>query len=218
MLPGLSASVAGAANYPQHYIGSASSTASLTTYTFSSFNIGGPGLIVVAIVGSYTGGPAGFGTISSATIGGSAATLAVKITGDVNAPIGIFYRRVTSGTTATITVTFSKAFAGCAIMVYRLTDTASDTPHNSAEGGGSGRTSTSVSLNVPANGVTLAVSSVNDSLSTAWTNLTKDVDALNGAVGYSSASLDKMSQQTGRSISIATISSTTQRLVAASWG
>ena len=113
------------------YIGSVSSTSNLSTYTFTDANIGGPGLIALTIH-SATPNPGSFLGGSSVTIGGITAT-------KVNSfgPIGtnpyygaaIYYARITSGTTATITVDFqSGSQNNCLVGIHRIQNNSSDTP------------------------------------------------------------------------------------------
>jgi hypothetical protein len=94
-----------------------------TSYTFSNQPIGGPGLIVVAA--QHENGTTA--TISSVTIAGITATLAVGNSG-VLSGARLYYAVVTSGTTATISITTSGNASRMAIGVYRITNYTSTTP------------------------------------------------------------------------------------------
>lgn len=135
-----------------------------TTYTFSNRSIGSANSerhVVVAVMAD-AGGQDGNRTLSSATIGGSSATIDIQRTALDNegslseaAVVAIIRRKVTSGSSATISLTFSNTMSRCAIVVYRvlnasgLSDTGSD-----ANIGDSGGVSTTV--NTPSNGAAIA--------------------------------------------------------------
>lgn len=215
MLPGLMPNIAGLSVAPARrtYVSTAVSTADASTYTFTSQNIGGPGLIVVMAAVDPGNGTT---SINSVTIGGSAATSAVSLSGD-NKPIGLFYRRVTSGTTATIVVSPAGACNRCAISVYRITDNISDSPYHTASASGGSNRTLSVALNIPANGIAIAGFQEEATNSVTWAGITEDVDADYETIHYSSASQELMSAETGRTISSTVSTFVKMRLVAASW-
>jgi len=91
------------------------------TVTFTAQNIGGSGDIIICILGYDSA--ASTTTLNNVTIGGSAATLDanVKSTENSDSTIAAVARlRVTSGTTATIVLTFSATVVDAGILVYRL--------------------------------------------------------------------------------------------------
>jgi hypothetical protein len=158
------------------YVTSLENTSSLTTYTFTNANIGGPGLIVVSYHQERTSStPFAF---SSGTIGGSEATSAVTRaqSGTTSTTTGLMYRRITSGTTATVTVTFLGAPARCRIGIWRILNTMSDTPTQTENNGASSGTGLSLTLNsLSAKSVGIA-SQTNGVQGTTitWTNANRD--------------------------------------------
>lgn len=199
----------------KNYIGTTTNSAGLTTYTFSSANIGTASsdrLVVVAIHLASSGSR----TISSVTIGGNSATVNTTTNvGSVNGITTVFaYLNVTTGTTANIVVTASGICLACAIDVYTLTELSSFTPTDSdlaSVGANPSVTSTAV-----VNGYVIAsVTSVSgDALS--WTGPTSDSDttfsAFNARISCASLIADATSE-------VSSISSTgaALRLAAVSW-
>jgi hypothetical protein len=205
------------------FIGSNNSVADQTTYTFSSQSIGAAASDRDVIVFIMGGAGATTPTISSVTIGGNAATLDVQTnqdSGSQGAACGIARLRVTSGTTATIAVTFSSGALNCFIAVYRLTGHVSGTPFAT---GSDVTDPINISINVPAGGV--AVSGValfrgGGTGDNVWTGLTEDVDASLSETTYDAgaASGSFASAQTPLSIQCAHAAAPTAMAgVAASW-
>jgi hypothetical protein len=130
------------------FAGATFDNSNLTTYTYTSHAIGGPGLIVVCASGIR----AAVTNLSSGTIGGVAAT--VHTSSNSQNPIGIMSRVVASGTTATITVTWSGGFFGCGIHVFRVEGYKSATPFASnSTGSNTSATSISTTVNTAARGI-----------------------------------------------------------------
>jgi len=125
------------------------STTAQTTFTFNGRAIGAAAttrdvLVVVAFRGN-----GGARSISNATIGEGAAT----IDGDNSARVDsvvMLRRRLASGTTADISITFSGSVSHCGIAIYRMTgaSTAAPTTNHSTSNG----TSVTVNITVPAEG------------------------------------------------------------------
>lgn len=128
---------------------SAGSSSNVYTYTFTNLSIGTASsdrlVVVCAMINATSSTTYG---ISSATIGGSAATLAVSSSLGNNS--AIFYRLVTAGTTATVVVNLAGTGTPgrCSIGVFTVTGYSSATP----EFVGSAYSDTSVSsLTLPIN-------------------------------------------------------------------
>lgn len=97
-----------------------------TTYTYTSVDFGDPDdsrRIVIGVQGRRDSG----GTVISATIGGVSATIHLNTSlgqGSVSTISAI----VPTGTTGTVSVTWSILQAGCGINVYRITGESNSTP------------------------------------------------------------------------------------------
>ena len=154
------------------YITLSSDTVDRTTYTFTDVNIGGPGLIVV-LVHTQLSGP----SISSATIGGLSATIAVQIS-STDVGNAIIYRRITTGTTATISITFTVTQGACGIGVYRIQNNKSDTPFQTQSDRNNfvqpNASFTFTSL--PTNTIGVVGNSLFGNRTTTWTNATEQYD------------------------------------------
>lgn len=104
------------------YIGNTTITTLANTRTFSNANIGGPGLIVVAV--NLKGGS----SITSATIGGVSATIVQQNNTNDISIAAILYAKITAtGTTATIQFNTAGTTLAANIGVYRITNNLSDT-------------------------------------------------------------------------------------------
>lgn len=113
------------------YVDGRSSGATLTTYSFGSVPLGSISpsptrLVVVCISGFRDVG----GTVASATIGGVTATIA-RNTSIGNGSIAMIYAEVPTGTTATVSITWSTLQAGTSIATYVMDGLQSNT-HDSA--------------------------------------------------------------------------------------
>ena len=164
------------------YITFTSDTVSRATYTFSGVSIGGPGLIAVSV---HAEAPSGVRSITTATINGVAATIASQLVQGTTQPTttGIIYLRVTAGTTADISITFTAAPSRCGIGVWRIQNNISDTPLQSQTAGlnsGTGLTITFTSLTTNNVGV-CAETNGTDTTSMTWTNATEQYDVSLGA-------------------------------------
>ena len=109
----------------------------LTTYTFSSQNLGtaAPDRHIIVGVAARKGGSAT--TISSVTVGGVSATIVDQYSNsDSNSNIsGIAIASVPTGTTGDIVVTFGAQMVRAVIAVYRATNLSSATEFDKAEDG-----------------------------------------------------------------------------------
>jgi len=158
----------------------------LSTWTYTSVSIGAASFDRVVIV-AFVGRDLSTNFVTSATIGGSAATIAFAT--NTNSFGSIMYLPVTSGTTADIVVNLgSGTSSGGAVYVWTLTGASSSTPSytgsNTALSGVG-----SVSL-TPASGsapifVAAAWGGSNATANISWTNATSD-EANTSAEGGSS--------------------------------
>ncbi len=107
------------------YLGNSTDIADASSYTFTNFAIGQPGLIVVAAQTEQ-----GAGQVTGVTIGGVTATEAISVVtaSGVVSRVSLFYARVVAGSTATIVVTYPGTMVRCLIGVWRLDNVNSDTP------------------------------------------------------------------------------------------
>ena len=159
------------------YITFTSNTASLTTYTFNNVPIGGDGLIAISVHSESSASR----TISSATINGEAATIASQISqGPAAAQFtntGVIYLRVTSGTTANISITYSGAVTRMGIGVWRIQNNISDTPIQTQTSSlltGTGLSITFTGLTTYSLGVCGQTNGIANPM--LWTNATENYD------------------------------------------
>lgn len=127
---------------------------SQTTYTFSSQNFGTADATRVMAVIILSRNSAGTQTVSSATIGGVAATKAVGLLGSSNAMVGeIWYAAVPTGTTGAVSITFAGANQRCAIQLYSIIAPSSPAPTVTASSLAS--PATSGAITIPAGGAAI---------------------------------------------------------------
>lgn len=115
-IPGLAAAIVGAEGPPPafSYRNNYSDTTNQTNYSFASSDLGTPHSTRLVVVGvRYDGSNA----VSSVTIGGVSATLAVA-SGNASRPAELWYAIVPSGETGTIAVNGGGAYAFCHIFVW----------------------------------------------------------------------------------------------------
>lgn len=175
-------------------------TSDLTTYTFSSQNLGtaSSDRHIIVVVESRKAGAAT--TISSITIGGITADIVLQQSNsDSNSNIaGIAIANVPTGTTGDIVITFGAGMVRCAIQVYSATGLASSTAYDTDFSTASDPVG---SLDIPAGGFAIAGGVSNSASSATWTNLTEDHDnTLESFVTVTSASDSFVSAQTALSI------------------
>jgi hypothetical protein len=188
------------------------------TYTFTGIDIGAASSDrhVVVIIG----GGANSRTVSSVTVNGQPCTVVATTTFSVrDAGMAITDSPVTSGTTATIVVTWSGSNNRCHIGTYAVTGLQSTTPTDTGIDSGTGtpsNRSTTLDISAGGIGIGLFVNSSGSAGSTTWGGLTEDFDlAGDGTICFSGASLESSSAQTG--LSITADGSSVCILIAASW-
>ena len=200
------------------FLQGAADNSNLTTYTFSSQNLGtadGARLIICGIA-SRAGGSS---TISSVTIGGVSATIVVQINTSADSgwnSAGIVIAAVPTGTTGDVVITFSAGQARCAIALYSTIDTASETASDTDSNAAA---DPSVSIDCPASGYIIAVACFSVGTgTTTWTGVTEDYDVNPENVANTTMASDNFaSAQTGLTVSAnSTLANGT--MVVASWG
>lgn len=194
------------------YISTSTNTVDQTTYTFTNQNIGGPGLIVVAAHGDGGSG----GDISSCTIGGSAAT-PVILSNQAALSVGLFSKRITSGTTATIVVTYGASVGRCGIYVFRIQGVFSDAVRDTASNNGVAA-SLSVTVDALEDGVIVAAATNDVDRRMTWSGVTESYDVgIEANVGTTGGVAETTSDDLGRTITVTDGTSTQLALVAAVW-
>ena len=171
------------------YITFTGSNTGASSYTLSGVSIGGAGLIAVSVQWEATSGPQ---TLTGATIGGVTATIATQIISSLSASytgVAIIYARLTSGTTANISLNFTGNLLRVATGVWRIQNNTSDTPVQSQTASGAtvtGLTMTFTGLTSGSAGVCATTVGVNG-IRVTWTNATERYDQDLGSTGFSGA-------------------------------
>ncbi|TGR84604.1 hypothetical protein EN866_32885 [Mesorhizobium sp. M2D.F.Ca.ET.223.01.1.1] len=191
------------------FLGSNASTSAGSSQSFAGESLGvavSSREIFVAV--SWKGGLL-LRTLSSATIGGVAATIRVQngLTDGAGLSIGaaVISAVVPTGATGTIAITFSGSVDDCGIGKYRVLNrtsifnTASDALTDASP-----PATSSTNINVGQNGAIIAGYQLGDGgfgSGVTWGNINEDYDAAFSAnYRYSGASQSGLSAQTGRSI------------------
>ena len=157
-----------------------------TSYTFSDISYGGAGLIVISVDVIEA-------TISSVTVGGVSATLAVSRVEPTKTASSIYYIRMTGGTSANIVVNISGTATACSIGINRIQNNNSDTPVYTSGSTCSGPSCWGLSANLPAfgnNGLVvgnIAAWGVNGGIN-SWTGPIQRYNSINMGGEGSSAS------------------------------
>jgi hypothetical protein len=217
MLPGITPMVAGGGRLPDiTYIGNTSNMSTLTTYTFSNVDIGAPASDRVVIIAVATRRTASF-SISSATIGGFAASSTAVAYQGSRMGVCFIYALVQSGTAATVSITFSGSVEGCSIFCYRAIKLQSTSPTatlNDLAGG----TALGVDIPVSANGFVVAIAATNtNTASYAWTGIAKDADVNDGSNTKTAASARFTASQTVAVRAVGAGTNSSRVLTATAW-
>jgi hypothetical protein len=157
------------------HVTSDQTTGAATTYTFNNQNIGAAAADRHVVVFAAWEQNSAVRTLSSATIGGAAATIDVQATGldTTNRCGGAMFRRlVPAGTTANIVLTLSGSADQMVIAVYTITGHSTGVPSaTSSSNTKLPGTSFSTSLNVGQNGCILAgLSAQSTNGSASWSS------------------------------------------------
>lgn len=195
------------------FLQGATSSSDLTTYTFSSQNLGTAAgdRVIIACIGGRS-----VGSLVSASIGGVSADIRGQTTNSSNT-VAIVTAAVPSGTTGDVVFEWSEDGIRAAIALYRATALATAVPfdiHTSIA------TDPTAALNVPAGGFGIAVSWAGFSAgTTSWTGLTEDYDVSVETSGgnFSSAHDSFVSAQSGLTVTANSSLDTGSVGVFASW-
>jgi len=201
-----------------------------TIFTFSSKAFGAADDSRVIVVSGGVAFSNVSGTVSSATIGGVSATIIVQKLDSFGAVNDkqlsfILAAAVPSGTSGDVVVTLTRSLnssnRGMGIGVHRLTgpgvvaadDTATDDDNTCSSG------SMTVSCDTKEDGAAIGASAGNGGVygTETWTGLTERARDYEGAAVWSSAGIATTSDESPRTMSVATGSYCTQSAVGASW-
>lgn len=182
--------VTGGVTFDLSFVTFATDTTDATTYTFSSqsFGVADTNRVIAVSIGTRVNN-GGTNQVSSVTIGGISATLAIRsaAAGTGFGLSEIWYASVPTGTTGTVVVNTATTAARCIIGIYRIitttpapTNTASNSVSNSAS-----PFSLNATLTVPTGGAGIGIGFDRFGgvgADWTWTNATEDfeVDQLEG--------------------------------------
>lgn len=206
----------GAANPTMAFVVGSSQVADGATQTYSTLSLGVAATNRKIIVGC---GWQGTVTLSSATIGGVAATIVLQAASSSVSNVALIIADVPTGTTGDVVLTLSGSTQRSVVGVYRVVDLTSSTAHATSNATSSTAGVITGSLNVPANGFAIAAACTADGSAWTWTAPTEDYDQFpesNHAISTASASY--VSAQTPLSVSTTCGTGTRSVLVVASWG
>lgn len=221
----------GGASSSDAFITSVEDATNSATYTFTSHAAGTANASRIIVVGVVPYIGAGSLSISSVTIGGSAATLATNTTSggaQGNSRIAaIYYRAVAAGTTTTTIVSLSGTANSCGIAVWALYPSSStpvDAVSNQAASGSASIDAASVAVST--GGTMVAVHCHDNGQSTTWSwsgieTVSENLDSQLGDTGIRwSISTTSVSADTTANTLTATAASGTPNMsiAAASWG
>lgn len=159
----------------------------LSTYTFSSVNFGEAFMrrrIVVGIVGSQGTNNR---TITSVTIGGVAASIAVQANNS-GRRVGLAWASVPTGTSGDVVVTFDGAEDRCVIFVWSANET--NPPITVTDTANSVATPLNLSIDLTPLSLVFAVAFSAAATSATWVGLTEDSDANFSSQEFTAASLE----------------------------
>lgn len=187
----------------------------LTTYTFSSQNLGtaiADRHIIVNIFGRKAGATT---NINSVTVGGVLATIVKQqsTTATNTSVCGIAIAAVPTGATGDIVIEFGAGLVRCAVSVYRATGLLSATAYDSDSSSANDPT---VSLDVPY-GFAIGAALTATGSTIAWTGLTEDHDTAITSGRIGSASSVFTAPESARTITADFSSSLESSGVFASW-
>lgn len=154
------------------------SSADLTTYTFTSHNVGTASATRTTVVLIFAEDSGSSFNVTGVTIGGDAATERTDRGGTQGTNAAIYTMLNTAGTAENIVVTHSEAVLSTVICVLGFYDLTSQTPVAATNAGNNAGTTMSVNVNTNANGLAAGMCADDGSVTGfAWTGLTEDQDA-----------------------------------------
>lgn len=191
---------------------SAGDATNLTTYTLSSLSFGTEAADRQIVVGVF--GRTNSRTVSSMTIGGVAATQVVAGNNASNGPNDIWMAAVPTGTTGTVSVTFSGAMIRAAVAVWRMTGANPTAVSTGSDVG----TDPSATINVPVNGGAVGFCNSAATTSNTWVGLTEDLDTTVEGHSYSAAHTNLPAGNASLLVQCDWINNTVPVFATASWG
>jgi hypothetical protein len=195
------------------FLQGASSTANQTSYTFASQNFGTASATryIAAVVGQR-----GANNIVSVTIGGVAATIVAQSNQSIDSA-AIAIAAVPTGATGDVVVTWNTTALRMALGLYRITQITNATPFDVIT---STAANPSANLDIPVNGIALAVSKVQGTPSTmVWTGLTESYEVeVEGQIKMCVADDEFPAGETGRFIQCTNASNSSPTACFVSWG
>lgn len=207
MLMPMFSPAAGVAAADVSYLTVVDSSANATTYNFTSVTLGTAASDrYIFVVCHFTSSSGASRSISSASIGGVSAAIAISASTDglsTEIGCGVFSAAVPTGTTGTISVTLDSTGGSCQIGVYRVTGLGSQTAVATNSNSG---TNPSTTVDVNAGGFVLGglIHSVSTQ-AVSWTGLTEqyDFEISDGSPErVSGAFASALGSETGKSVSV----------------
>lgn len=203
-------------SFSYSYLTEVGDTSNSTTYNFSSVSFGAESAtrqIIVGIVGVVNSNQ----SISSVTIGGVSATQVVQASNG-GQPLGLYIANPT-GTSGTVSVTFSTTMFRAHIGVWRMVAANSATAEDTISLGGGSTGLQTGTIDHSAGGVIIAYGIGNNTGNHGWTGVNEDFDTtVESLHAVSGASIQLSTSGTGRTITANPGSgSSVYGLVAASW-
>lgn len=199
------------------------STTAASTYTFSAMDAGiaYTGRTLVAVIGIYSATEAQAST-SGVTIGGTAATGEAHgefLAGSgETAGMGIYANQAT-GTTATVVVSLSAAVDACRVVLLSVAGLSSATASDTGEkhGTGSGSSSASTSLDIPADGVLIVGQARSNQSTISFSGVTKENQYTVGNGGMAVGFDNRLSEAASTSIGYSAGNGAASALIAMSY-
>lgn len=207
------------------FVGSTEDSSDLTTYTFTNHAIGADDATRRVVCVAHWSDAVATSNMSSATIGGNAATIHANPSATTNG-CAIFSLLVPAGTTATITFTLSAAADRAYLAVYRGINETSATPTQTLVDNTISTLTLTGTLNIAADGWVVAGCSYSPATSptnVTWTGVTEQYDLLYAEAvtirisGGFQSGLPAETPRTITSVLAASSNPANGRLVAVSW-
>lgn len=200
------------------FLTSAVNTNGLTTYTFSSVSFGAAEATRRIVVIVHSGTTAGLATVSSATIGGVAATIHVQASAPAQFLCSIISAVVPEGTSGDIVVTLTGASNNMGIGVFRLVKQIQAAPIATATDITVASATLQSSIEIKGRGVLIFGCSQNPNAGITFVGANEAYDQLlEGTIRQGGAFVAPLSDEAARTISSNITSSTFGALAAVSF-
>lgn len=192
----------------------------LTSYTFSSVSLGGPGLYAFVVSAQATGSA---GILSSLTVGGVAANIVAETNPSGRTSISaIAYLRVTSSAAVSLVAAFGSQQGCCSIGIYKISGNKSDVPLDKQSAYSTAVTTRSITLNVPRGAAAVFGAETyngSNAVTTSWSGATQTTDVQNASesvAGYAAISNNPVLNP-ARSVTVTATKSGVMSLSGVSW-